>query len=100
MTINYKDRYEKLVDSLGYKVEEFDSDERFEKLVKAGEFLLKVKTAFMTSKPEETGALFITGISGEKDEMGLPDYISICPTYGLDGFAMYKKHTDYSAPSY
>jgi len=100
MAIDYKERYEKLVNSLGYEVDKFDDIEQFEKLTRVATFLLKVKTAFMTSKPEETGALFITGISGEKDEMGLPEYISVCPTYGLDGFAFYKKHTEYSAPQY
>jgi len=100
MTINYKDRYEKLVSSLGYEVDKFDDIEDFDKLTKVAVFLLKVKTAFMTSKPEETGTLFITGVSGEKDDMGLPEYISICPTYGLDGFSMYKKHTEYSSPDY
>ena len=43
---------------------------------------------------------FICGEGGEKDEMGLPEYISVCPSYGLDGCAMYKKHTEYSAPGY
>ena len=43
---------------------------------------------------------FICGEGGEKDEMGLPEYISVCPSYGLDGSAMYKKHKDYSAPGY
>jgi len=98
MIINYKDRYEKLVSSLGYEVDKFDDIEDFEKLTKVAAFLLKVKTAFMTSKPEKTGALFITGISGEKDDMGLPEYISVCPTYGLDVFYMYKKDTEYPSP--
>lgn len=43
---------------------------------------------------------FICGEGGEKDKMGLPEYITICPSQGLDGFAMYKKHKEYSAPGY
>jgi len=43
---------------------------------------------------------FICGEGGEKDEMGLPELISVCPSFGLDGFAYYKKHTEYSAPGY
>ena len=43
---------------------------------------------------------FICGEAGEKDAMGLPELISVCPAYGLDGFAYYKKHTEYSAPGY
>ena len=43
---------------------------------------------------------FICGEGGEKDEMGLPEMILVCPSLGLDGMAMYKKHKDYSAPGY
>lgn len=43
---------------------------------------------------------FICGASTAKDEMGLPDAIYVCPAYGLDGFATYKKATDYSAPGW
>jgi len=32
--------------------------------------------------------------------MGLPEFISVCPAFGLDGFAYYKKHTEYSAPGW
>jgi hypothetical protein len=46
------------------------------------------------------GVYFICGEAGEKDEMGLPDYIMVCPAYGADGMAMYKKYKDYSAPGY
>lgn len=100
MEIDYRKRYEELVDAMGYQVDKFDEPEEHEKLVNVAKFLLKVKTAFMTSRPEDSGALFITGVSGDKDEMGLPDYVSICPTYGLDGFATYKKNSDYTSPDY
>ena len=100
MVIDYKKRYEELVDAMGYQVEKFDDEEQHQKLVNVAGFLLKVKTAFITSKPEESGALFITGVTGEKDEMGLPEYVSICPSYGLDGFCMYKKHSEYTSPGY
>ncbi len=46
------------------------------------------------------GVYFICGESQRKDAMGLPDKISICPSYGLDGFAVYTKTSDYSAPGY
>ena len=46
------------------------------------------------------GVYFICGEGGEKDDMGLPEFISVCPAYGLDGFAYYKKHTEYSAPGW
>jgi hypothetical protein len=46
------------------------------------------------------GAPFICGGSEEKDAMGLPSTLLVCPAYGLDGFAIYKKTSDYSAPSW
>jgi hypothetical protein len=46
------------------------------------------------------GVFFICGEAGEKDDMGLPEKIMVCPAYGLDGFAMYTKTSDYSAPEY
>jgi len=43
---------------------------------------------------------FICGQAGEKDKMGLPEKILVCPSYGADGFAVYTKTTEYSAPGY
>lgn len=98
--IKMQENLDSLVEALGYQSDMFNTVEDMEKLVKVAKYLQKVKTALLTSKPEKSGALFITGVSGERDDMGLPEYISVCPTHGLDGFAMYKKHTEYSAPSY
>jgi hypothetical protein len=97
---NIEKNFNALVEALGYQPDMFSTNEDMEKLVKVAKYLQKVKTALLTSEPEKTGALFITGVSGERDDMGLPEYISVCPTHGLDGFAMYKKHTEYSAPGY
>ena len=46
------------------------------------------------------GVYFICGEGGEKDSMDLPKTILVCPAYGLDGFAIYTKTSDYSAPGY
>ena len=46
------------------------------------------------------GVFFICGEGGEKDAMGLPEKIMVCPAYGLDGFAIYTKTSNYSAPEY
>ena len=43
---------------------------------------------------------FICGTAGKTDADGMNEYILVCPMYGADGFAMYKKHKDYSAPEY
>jgi hypothetical protein len=46
------------------------------------------------------GVYFICGEGGEKDSVGLPEKILVCPAYGSDGFAVYTKTSDYSAPGY
>jgi hypothetical protein len=43
---------------------------------------------------------FICGMSEDRDEMGLPERLLVCPYEGLDGFAVYTKTADYSAPGY
>ena len=43
---------------------------------------------------------FICGVAGTVGNDGMNEYILVCPMYGADGFAMYKKHKDYSAPGY
>ena len=65
------------------------------------ELFQKLKTIFKHAKAEQLeGVYFICGEGGEKDPMGLPEFISVCPAFGLDGFAHYKKHTEYSAPGW
>ena len=64
------------------------------------ELFQKLKKVWIHSVPEKSGAYFICGEGGEKDPMGLPEFISVCPSYGLDGFAYYKKHKEYSAPGW
>ena len=60
----------------------------------------KYETIFKHAMAEETDVFFICGEAGDKDSMGLPEKIMVCPTYGLDGFASYKKDRDYSAPGW
>ena len=43
---------------------------------------------------------FICGNTGDMDDDGLPRFILVSPMYGSDGFAVYKKYKDYSAPEY
>jgi hypothetical protein len=65
------------------------------------ELFQKLKTILKHSKADKLhGVYFICGEAGEKDAMGLPELISVCPAYGLDGFAYYKKYKEYSAPGY
>jgi hypothetical protein len=60
----------------------------------------KYETIIKHAMAERSGVFFICGEAGEKDSMGLPDKIMVCPAYGLDGFASYKKDRDYSAPGW
>jgi hypothetical protein len=43
---------------------------------------------------------FICGEAGEKGKDGMPEFFFIAPTYGVDGFAVYKKDKDYDAPGW
>ena len=43
---------------------------------------------------------FICGVAGGVGADNMADYVLVCPMYGADGAAMYKKHKDYSAPEY
>jgi hypothetical protein len=43
---------------------------------------------------------FICGDMGDTGKDGMREYYLICPAYGADGAAIYKKHKDYSAPEY
>ena len=60
----------------------------------------KLKNILCKAFPEKSGHFFICGESGEQDSMGLPDRLFVCPAYGLDGFAVYKKDRDYDAPGW
>lgn len=43
---------------------------------------------------------FICGTAGKLGADNMSEFVLVCPAYGADGFAMYKKHKDYSAPEY
>ena len=60
----------------------------------------KFETILKHAMSEKTGVFFICGEAGEKDSMGLPEKILVCPTYGLDGFATYVKDQNYSSPGW
>ena len=43
---------------------------------------------------------FICGTAGGVGEDNMSDFVLVCPAYGADGFALYKKFKPYSAPEY
>jgi hypothetical protein len=76
-------------------------EEKIEKQQKALDLLEKTRKILIHAKAEQLqGVYFICGEAGEKDDMGLPSHVFICPAHGLDGFAVYKKEKDYDAPGY
>ena len=66
----------------------------------AADEIEKLRKIIKALVPEKSGHFFICGEAGTKDQMGLPENIFVCPTYGLDGFAVYKKDKDYTAPGW
>jgi hypothetical protein len=64
------------------------------------ELFQKLKSILIHSQPELHGVFFICGEAGERDSMGLPERINVCPALGLDGMAQYTKTKDYSAPGW
>lgn len=61
---------------------------------------LKLKTMIRHAVAERTGVYFICGEAGAKDNVGLPEKVLMCPAFGSDGFAIYTKTSEYSAPGY
>lgn len=55
------------------------------------ELFQKLKKIWVHSVPEKSGLYFICGEGGDKDAMGLPDKILVCPTYGVNITAVYEK---------
>lgn len=65
------------------------------------ELFEKLKKIMLHANADKyAGVYFICGEAGEKDSMGLPDGILVCPAAGLDGFAYYKKAKDYTSPGW
>ena len=87
-------RYAQLAETMGADL----NTATHQDCIEVARILNKVKTAIMHERAEETGAFFITGEGGEKDDIGLPEYIMICPSFGFAGFATYRKDRAYSEP--
>ena len=51
------------------------------------ELFQKIKKIWIHSSQKKI-AFFICGEAGEKDDVGLPEHILVCPTYGADGVAI------------
>lgn len=97
---DYEKLYFDLVEALGYNPDNVKSNGLQEKSIEAAKILRRVAITMQTQTPETSGALFLCGIGGERDDFGLPEYIDICPMYGLQGIAVYQKIREYSEPGW
>ena len=79
-------------------IKELESE--VERLNKLNNVYAKLHAKLVHEYPEKSGSFFICGGLGSQDSFGVPDRILICPQYGADGFYVYKKEKDYSAPEW
>lgn len=65
------------------------------------EKMLKVVSKIITHmNAQNNGAYFICGEGGSKNDIGLPERIHVCATFGLDWFTTYKRTDDVSGPEW
>ena len=59
-------------------------------LRKALEIYERERNRFRHAKPEMTGEFFISGYHGPKDDNVMPQFIEICPAYGVGWVMIYE----------
>lgn len=69
-------------------------------LDEAADLLEKQRNILTHLFPEESDAYFICGESKNKGSMDLPEKIFVCPSYGLEGMAVYTLTQDYKEPEW
>ena len=60
------------------------------KLFKALEIYERERIRFKHTSPERTGAFFIAGYHGTKDNNLMPQFIEVCPAYGAGWVMIYE----------
>lgn len=50
-----------------------------------------LKKVFKHIFPEKTEAYYLCGEQGEKNQIGLPEYVIICPAFGKQELARYQR---------
>lgn len=88
-------RYRQLAETMGADLDQATHED----CLQVATILNRVKEAIAHSHPEETGSFFICGASDENDKDGLPNRVMVCPAYGLNGFAVYKKERNWTDAS-
>lgn len=70
------------------RIEMLEDENR--KLHKALEIYERERDRFKHAKPEITGAYFLAGGHGLKDDNMLPQFVEICPAYGCAWVKIYE----------
>lgn len=65
-------------------------DEASTKYAKALEVYKRERDRFKHAKPEMTGEFFIAGSHGPKDDNVMPQFIEVCPAYGVGWVMIYE----------
>ena len=78
------------------KLHEFEKNileniDYIEKLEKALDIYKRERDRFKHTHPEMTGAYFLSGGHGEKDDNMLPEFVTIVPAYGCAWEQVYQK---------
>ena len=81
-------------------MEQMTYDQQEEKIKQLQEKIEQHKIILGHLLPNISGKPFICGVVGDNDEYGLPKMFLVCPTVGLDGFAVYTKTAEYRAPGW
>jgi hypothetical protein len=70
------------------RIEMLEDENR--KLRKALEIYQRERDRFKHNRPEMTGAYFLAGGHGLKDDNHLPQFVEICPAYGCAWVQIYE----------
>jgi hypothetical protein len=70
------------------RIEELEAEN--EKLRKGLDSYERERNRFRHAKPEITGAYFLSGGHGEKDDDMIPRFVEICPAYGCAWVKIYE----------
>lgn len=70
------------------RIEELEAEN--EKLLKALDIYERERNRFKHAKPEITGAYFLTGGHGPKDDNQMPQFVEVVPAYGCGWSMIYE----------
>jgi hypothetical protein len=68
-----------------------DAIHKIKTLEKGLDIYERERQRFRHAKPEYTGAFFLAGGHGNKDDNFLPEFVEICPAYGAGWVQVYQK---------